>query len=273
MIGVYPIGVPLLYFCLLWSKRDKLDPGQKIYEKTMSEEEALKKALIDRARNEAEDPTLKSLAFLYASYEPKRFYFEVFETLRKLALTGFLVFLVPGTCGQIVISMLMCLVSMRVYSGCKPFIDVSHDRLSETTQWQLFLTQLGALAMKANLDGENLTSKMFFDLTLSLLQVVPAAIMLLFNVYETNQTVKEALLERKMKNKQHASSEGDATSEKRIDEEEGEGIQLDTFNPVASKSQTKNRIINKAVSFSDASPGATGDMDSFSFNNPMLKRG
>ena len=148
MVAVYPLGVPSMYFILLWRKRDKLNPGQEIFETKMSEEEALEKALIDRRKNEEEDPTLKSLAFLYAAYEPKRYYFECFETLRKLALTGFLVFLVPGTAAQIVISMLMCMFSMRVYAGYKPFIKVSNDRFSEVAQWQLYFTMLGALAMK-----------------------------------------------------------------------------------------------------------------------------
>ena len=52
------------------------------------------------------------------------------ETVRKLALTGLLVVLVPGTAGQIAISMIISVLSMRVYSGCKPFIEESHDRVS-----------------------------------------------------------------------------------------------------------------------------------------------
>ncbi|GMI20620.1 hypothetical protein TrRE_jg1575, partial [Triparma retinervis] len=37
---------------------------------------------------------------------------------------------------------------MRIYSGCKPFVDDNIDRFSEVAQWQLFFTLFAALAMK-----------------------------------------------------------------------------------------------------------------------------
>ena len=119
MIIIYPVGVPVMYFFLLWRKRHLLDPGQRSKEGKMSEEEALNEALAEREEHETRDVTLKALSFLYGSYEPKYWWFEVFETLRKLALTGFLVFLAPGTAAQVSFSMIMCIGAMRVYAGCK----------------------------------------------------------------------------------------------------------------------------------------------------------
>ena len=194
------------------------------------------------------------------AYEPKYFWFEIFETLRKLALTGFLVFLVPGTAVQIVISMIMSFAAMRVYSGCAPFIEDSHDRFSEVAQVQLFFTMFGALAMKVNLEGEDLRSKKFFDLALTLLQFVPAAITLLYNMYEAKSSARKALQKRIISKKEDASEEGDMTLEKNIDEEEGNGMQLDTFNPVvASTSQTKNKIINKESDWEMAVDEGSGE--------------
>jgi hypothetical protein len=137
MIFVYPIGIPTMYYILLYRKRKLIDPGQAEFEKTMSEEEALEKALAIREKNEEEDPTLKAISFLYGSYEPKRWWMEVFETVRKLALTGFLVFMAPGTATQIVMSMLMSLVAVRIYCGTRPFIDPFNDKLAEVALWQL----------------------------------------------------------------------------------------------------------------------------------------
>ena len=192
MIIIYPIGVPLMYFYLLWSKRDMIDPGQERNEGKMDEEEALQAALKCREENEEADPTLKSLSFLYAAYEPKYWWFEVFETIRKLALTGLLVFLVPGTAAQIVISLAMCMFSMRIYSGCKPFIEVCDDRFSETAQWQLYFTLFGALAMKVKLDGEDLQSRKFFDIAFASLQIAPAVLTLLYNAYDARTLHQEA---------------------------------------------------------------------------------
>ena len=111
---------------------------------------------------------------------PRRmWWFEVFETFRKLALTGVLVVLSPGTAVQILVSIIMCILSMRIYSGCKPFIEDSHDHFSECAQWQLLATMLGALAMKVDIDGEDLKSKENFDWLLFHLQLLPALLILI----------------------------------------------------------------------------------------------
>jgi hypothetical protein len=119
MILIYPIGIPFSYWFLLWRRRHLLNGKQREKEEEMSEEKALKEALELRAANEEEHQSLKALSFLYGSYEPKYWWFEVFETLRKLALTGFLVFLAPGTAAQVSFSMIMCMGAMRIYAGCK----------------------------------------------------------------------------------------------------------------------------------------------------------
>ncbi|GMH49607.1 hypothetical protein TrRE_jg13279 [Triparma retinervis] len=154
----------------------------------MSEDRALKSALEEREANEEEHATLKALSFLYGSYEPKYWWFEVFETLRKLALTGFLVFLAPGTAAQVLFSLVMCINAMRVYSVKKPFIEDFNDRFSEIAQWQLFYTLLAALAMKVNLDNENLQDKGYFDLLLTLLQFMPALLLTIKKLLEARES-------------------------------------------------------------------------------------
>ncbi len=46
-------------------------------------------------------------------------------------MTGGLVVIDPGSALQVLISMIICLLSMRVYSGYKPFIDDLHDLFAE----------------------------------------------------------------------------------------------------------------------------------------------
>ncbi|GMH98757.1 hypothetical protein TrVE_jg2081 [Triparma verrucosa] len=179
MILLFPIGVPVMYFVLLYKKREKLDPGQGLFASTTSPEGALEKALSIRAKHESEDTLLLSLRFLYSSYEPRMWWFEVFETLRRLCLTGFLVFLSPGTAAQIIFSMIMCMFAMRVYSGCSPFISTLYDSFSEVSQWQLFFTMFGALAIKVNVDEKDLQGKEYFDILLTLIQFLPALVVLL----------------------------------------------------------------------------------------------
>jgi hypothetical protein len=89
----------------------------------MKRSTALEHALKKREENEEKDKTVKALSFLYGSYEPKFWWFEIFETLRKLALTGFLVFIAPGTTAQVVVSLVMSMVALGVYLKTEPFID------------------------------------------------------------------------------------------------------------------------------------------------------
>jgi hypothetical protein len=58
LILVYPVGVPLVYFGLLYPFRRALDPP------AASEEEAV------RLRDHDPDPRLKRLSFLFRSYRP-----------------------------------------------------------------------------------------------------------------------------------------------------------------------------------------------------------
>ena len=56
---------------------------------------------------------------------------QIVETMRKLILTGGLIFLGPGTSEQIAISIIICLCALRIFSGFKPFVKESHDRFIE----------------------------------------------------------------------------------------------------------------------------------------------
>ena len=72
MILIYPVGIPLMYFILLYRRRDELDPGQERFTHELGSEEAgMKKAIAERERLMLADPSLASLSFLFGAYEPK----------------------------------------------------------------------------------------------------------------------------------------------------------------------------------------------------------
>ena len=151
----------------------------------MKEEVFLRKksahlALIERAKNEDENPSLKSMRFLYENYQPKYWWFEVFETLRKLSLTGFLVFLAPGTGLQICIAMVITMLSLVVYVKLEPFQDPYANKLAQTAQLQLFFTIICALAIKLKMDG--LQDHQSLDGFLICLQVIPVSIVTFYFV-------------------------------------------------------------------------------------------
>ena len=51
-----------------------------------------------------------SISFLFSAYEPHVWWFELFETARRLLLTGFLVLFQPGTASQISVGMIVSAV-------------------------------------------------------------------------------------------------------------------------------------------------------------------
>ena len=78
--------------------------------------------------------------------------FEAFEKLRKLVLTGGLVFMRPDTGAQVIFAILLCLRVMRVYAAYKPFIKDKIDIQSEASQSQLSFLILPVLAICVKLD-------------------------------------------------------------------------------------------------------------------------
>jgi hypothetical protein len=68
MVFVYPLGIPLLYFGLLWKDRKQLRVKQ------------------ERDKN----TSLMKTGFLWDEYNDKYWWFEVFDSLRRLSQTGLL---------------------------------------------------------------------------------------------------------------------------------------------------------------------------------------
>ncbi|GMH71547.1 hypothetical protein TL16_g05679 [Triparma laevis f. inornata] len=167
-ILVYVVGIPSMYAHLLWKNKKLLDSGQKQLEQEHGEAEALKRALEKRKSNEEKHPQLKSLLFLYEL---------------KQMLTGGLVVLGSRTLSKIIISILICLLSMRVFAGCKPYIKDRIDVFSEMSQWQIFLVMFATLLIRiAQMSEEfEIHNKTAFAIILSGAQAVaPAVIIVTF---------------------------------------------------------------------------------------------
>ena len=125
MMLVYPFGITAMYAVLLTINRKKI-----------------------KNENRAVDPSLRKIAFLFEMYEPRMWWFEVFECMRRLLLTGMLVFVDPGSSNQIIVAMLISIVSIVVYSHLLPFINDDDDQLAVVSNWAVFFTLFGALIVR-----------------------------------------------------------------------------------------------------------------------------
>jgi hypothetical protein len=77
----------------------------------------------------------------------------------------------PGTPSQIVLNLIICIFSMKMYATYSPFVNAKADKLAEITQYQLFFTMLAALCIKVDISEEDNYNQRMFDMCLSGLQL------------------------------------------------------------------------------------------------------
>ena len=111
MIFIYPVGIPLGYACVLYRFRDLINPPG-----CSDELHAM------RVRNEAKKsrPELQAIDFLFSCYRPSAWWFEVFDSLRRIAMTG-LIRYVAKTSGPPIAGILISLVSLIAFREVQPY--------------------------------------------------------------------------------------------------------------------------------------------------------
>jgi hypothetical protein len=91
----YPIGIPLLLLILVCQQRTNLDHP-----------------LIE-----------ERLGFLYSSYKPTYFYWEIVEIVRKLLLTSCIIFVGDGTASQVLVGLLVSIICLSMHLRLHPFAE------------------------------------------------------------------------------------------------------------------------------------------------------
>jgi hypothetical protein len=107
MMCIYPLGIPALYALLLWRNKHKL-------RSTGSSDASV------HMLNRHSDSTLRSTRFLWQSYTPNMYYWEVVECMRRLLLTSAMVFIVLGTAAQAAIACMLTVVGGFVTVYLRP---------------------------------------------------------------------------------------------------------------------------------------------------------
>jgi hypothetical protein len=144
-IGVYPIGVPLLFFLVLWCKRDRLHVAAEAGEGGAGAGEG-EHALANRDVEE-------EFGFLYAGYEQRYWWWEVVECFRKVALTGVITFITPGTPAQLFAAVLLAQFFIVAYARQAPYVAHSDDDLQLIAQLQVWFVAISGLAVKLSGGG------------------------------------------------------------------------------------------------------------------------
>ena len=135
-ITVY-LSIPLVWLVLLFSRRHRLNPKTSDPKAVMT------------LRNE--DPDLRPLAFLFNVYEPRLYYWEVFEMYRRVLFVGALPLVSSSQARLAALGVALGLASAIVYREIEPFVRASSNVLGHVAQYCILLTFGAALVINVKL--------------------------------------------------------------------------------------------------------------------------
>ena len=168
MIIIYPIGIPLMYLLLLYGCKDELisrsvdsnsiaNSGSTyiIRDDNINYNSDNNDSSKDDDDDKIDSKQLSIAAlrtsFLWESYEPKYWYWEIIECYRRISLTAVLSIISPGSSPQSVLSVLLSLLFIKMYGYYQPYEADTDDIIAEVGQFQIFFTYFGALILQNSL--------------------------------------------------------------------------------------------------------------------------
>ena len=203
MIIIYPIGVPLTYYVLLWSMRDMLDPpvdvvderegthGRSIDAEVMFAEEhkhhalVLQQAMKMEIRETKYQREIQPVLFLVEEYEPRCYWFATFECFRRILMTGGLTIFDSEGPIRVAVGLMIAMISYRVYSFYRPYINDDDDTVSEVAQTQLVVIFFAALILFVQTGNESGLATTVFSIALLLIFFACFAVAIFFVLIET----------------------------------------------------------------------------------------
>ncbi|CAM9120015.1 unnamed protein product, partial [Laminaria digitata] len=164
MVLVYTVGIPALYFGLLFRDWDVL---------------RLKEA--DRGED---PPRVTSTSGLWKPYKPSAFYYEVVECGWRILLAGVVVFIYPNTAAQIAVTLMVAFAFSIISEGLAPYESRWDTWISRMGHVVVFASMYIAILLKVDVSDERAGSQKVFEVVLvavhacMLLAVLVEAVML-----------------------------------------------------------------------------------------------
>ncbi|CAM9660999.1 unnamed protein product [Ascophyllum nodosum] len=146
MILVYPVGIPAVFALVLYKNRDDI---KSIANPTIN----------NRTRVPPESEAIRDL---WAPYKRNRYYYEVIECGRRIALTGLAVFIYPGSTAQVAIEALLAVVFSYISEILSPFTEPLDAWLYRSGTLVIFLSMYFALLLKVDAADEESHSQNVF---------------------------------------------------------------------------------------------------------------
>jgi hypothetical protein len=164
MLLVYVVGIPLMYFLLLYYNREEIaHRDEKITTADVATQTnddlanevpwQLRASFRAAPQQRVMSSRAQRLSFLWDAYEPQYWYWEVVETTRRLMLTAVLSVCGAGTAAQSLLAVLLGVVYIKVYGYYAPYEQTDDDIIAEVGQFQIYFSFLGALIRQKELLG------------------------------------------------------------------------------------------------------------------------
>lgn len=158
MVILYVSGIPAFYGILLFNNREVL------------------LTIVGRE----EDESIKPITDLWKPYRPERFYYEVIECIRRVLLTGVLVFIFPNTAGQIAVALIIATFFLALSEALAPHASLWDTWCSRTGHAIVFMSIFLALLLKVDVSEERASSQEVFEWVL----VIAHSVLVLIVVVE-----------------------------------------------------------------------------------------
>ncbi|CAM9489387.1 unnamed protein product [Laminaria digitata] len=167
MIALYPVGIPAAFCYFLVRQRSAINPPS---DRSLKDARGKRHVVQEKISQRESDESIAPTAFLWNSYYPNRYYYEVVECMRRLLLTGLLVF-VPNTTGQVAYGCIFAFISLLAFELQRPHIDGLEIQLYRTGCLVIFFTNFLALIIQAELTDESSSGSAVYSVLLILVHV------------------------------------------------------------------------------------------------------
>lgn len=167
MILLYPIGIPFMYFVLLYKNKSSLTEPNR-----------------DRLGNRS----LMPYVFLWRDFKPNVYYFEVIECLRRVLLTGAIVLIDPNSPVQVTFACLMAFVSLIVFELIRPHMDNVDTWLYRLGCIIIFITNFMGLLLKIDYESQQSVIELLL-IVLNIVLIGAIIVSIVLSVYMSNHEV------------------------------------------------------------------------------------
>ncbi|CAN0058299.1 unnamed protein product [Scytosiphon promiscuus] len=169
MICIYPLGIPAAFCYFLMRQRSRINPPT---DKDLQDLRGRRHVVTEKMNQRRTDQAISPTSFLWNAYYPNRYYYEVFECIRRLLLTGLLVFLVPDTPGQVAFGCVFAFLSLLVFELLRPHTDHLDMQLYRTGCLVIFFTNFLALMIKAEVADEDSRGSAVYSVVLIVVNIL-----------------------------------------------------------------------------------------------------